>query len=36
MPVLATLAQAFTVKNVWREWQKGLAGQPAIRELKEK
>jgi hypothetical protein len=36
MPVLATLARAFTVKDVWREWQEGLAGQPAIRELEEK
>jgi hypothetical protein len=36
MPVLAALARAFTVKHVWREWQEGLAGQPAIRELEEK
>jgi hypothetical protein len=36
MPVLATLARAFTVKDVWREWQEGLAGQPAIKELEEK
>ena len=36
LPVIAALARAFTVKDVWREWQEGLAGQPAIKELEEK
>jgi hypothetical protein len=29
-PVFTALARAFTVKDVWREWREGLAGQPAI------
>ena len=36
LPVIAALARAFTVKDVWREWQEKLAGQPAIKELEEK
>ena len=36
LPIVVALARAFTVKDVWREWQEGLAGQPAIRELEEK
>jgi hypothetical protein len=31
--ILMALARVFTVKNAWREWQEGLAGQPALREL---
>jgi hypothetical protein len=27
------LAWVFIVKDAWREWQEGLAGQPALREL---
>jgi hypothetical protein len=36
LPVVAALARAFTVKDVWREWQEGFAGRPAIRELEER
>ena len=32
-PILTALARVFTVKDAWREWQEGLAGQPALREL---
>jgi hypothetical protein len=32
-PTMTALARVFTVKEVWREWQEGLAGQPALREL---
>lgn len=35
LPVVAALARAFTVTDVWREWKEGLAGRPAIRELEE-
>lgn len=34
-PVFAALAKAYTVKDVWREWDEGLGGRPAIRELEE-
>ncbi|RDW92417.1 hypothetical protein BP5796_01811 [Coleophoma crateriformis] len=34
-PVFTALAKAFTVKDVWREWKEGIAGQPAIQELEE-
>jgi hypothetical protein len=33
MPVVTALAKAFTVRDVWREWTEGIAGQPAVREL---
>jgi hypothetical protein len=36
LPVFTALARAFTVKDAWREWKEGIAGQPAIRELEEK
>jgi hypothetical protein len=36
LPVVAALARAFIVKDVWREWQEGFAGRPAIRELEER
>jgi hypothetical protein len=36
VPVYTALAKAYTVKDVWREWKEGLAGQPAIQELEEK
>jgi hypothetical protein len=32
-PTLSALARVYTVKDAWREWQEGLAGQPALREL---
>jgi len=32
-PTLTALARVFTVKDAWREWQEGLAGRPALREL---
>jgi hypothetical protein len=35
-PIFIALARAFTVKDVWREWKEGLAGQPVIQELEEK
>jgi hypothetical protein len=35
-PIFTTLAKAFTVKDVWREWVEGFAGRPPIRELEEK
>jgi hypothetical protein len=35
MPVVTALAKAFTVRDAWREWKEGIAGQPAIRELEE-
>ena len=31
--MLTALARVFTVKDAWQEWQEGLAGQPALREL---
>jgi hypothetical protein len=31
--ILTALARVFIVKNAWQEWQEGLAGQPALREL---
>ncbi|EXK77484.1 hypothetical protein FOQG_17813 [Fusarium oxysporum f. sp. raphani 54005] len=36
MPVVAALAKAFTVRDVWKEWEEGIAGQPAVRVLEEK
>jgi hypothetical protein len=36
LPVFTALARVFTVKDVWREWQEGFAGRPAVRELEEK
>ena len=35
-PVYMALAKAYTVRDVWREWAEGLAGQPAVRELEER
>ncbi|PMD14622.1 hypothetical protein NA56DRAFT_734929 [Hyaloscypha hepaticicola] len=35
-PTLTALARVFTVKDAWREWQEGLAGRPALRELEER
>jgi len=35
-PIYAALATVYTVKDAWREWQEGLAGRPAVRELEEK
>ncbi|KNB16618.1 hypothetical protein FOXG_14439 [Fusarium oxysporum f. sp. lycopersici 4287] len=35
MPVVAALAKVFTVRDVWKEWKEGIAGQPAIRVLEE-
>ncbi len=35
MPVVTALARAFTVRDVWREWKEGIAGQLAVRELEE-
>jgi hypothetical protein len=32
-PTLTALARVFTVKDAWREWQEGLAGRLALREL---
>lgn len=34
-PIVASLAKAYTVRDVWREWKEGIAGQPAVRELEE-
>ena len=34
-PAVTALAKAFTVRDVWREWKEGIAGQPALRELEE-
>jgi hypothetical protein len=34
-PVYTALAKVYTVKDVWREWREGLAGQPALQELEE-
>lgn len=34
-PVYTALAKAYTVRDVWREWKDGLAGQPAVRDLEE-
>lgn len=34
-PVVTALARAFTVRDAWREWKEGFAGQPAVRELEE-
>jgi hypothetical protein len=35
-PVSTGLARVYTVTDAWREWQEGLAGRPAIRELEER
>ncbi|KAJ9413287.1 transcriptional activator of glycolytic enzymes-domain-containing protein [Fusarium oxysporum] len=35
MPVVAALAKVFTVLDVWKEWEEGIAGQPAVRVLEE-
>jgi hypothetical protein len=35
MPVVTALSKAFTVRDAWREWKEGIAGQPAVRELEE-
>ncbi|RYC87852.1 hypothetical protein BFJ63_vAg9273, partial [Fusarium oxysporum f. sp. narcissi] len=35
MPVVAALAKVFTVRDVWKEWEEGIAGQPAIQVLEE-
>jgi len=32
---VTALARVYIVKDTWREWQEGLAGRPAIRELEE-
>jgi hypothetical protein len=36
LPVSASLARVYTVKDAWQEWQEGLAGRLAIRELEER
>ncbi|KAH7461576.1 hypothetical protein FOMA001_g19032 [Fusarium oxysporum f. sp. matthiolae] len=35
MPVVAAMAKVFTVRDVWKEWEEGIAGQPAVRVLEE-
>ncbi|TVY62593.1 High-osmolarity-induced transcription protein 1 [Fusarium oxysporum f. sp. cubense] len=35
MPVVAALAKVFTVRDVWKEWEEGIAGQPSVRVLEE-
>ena len=35
MPVVTALARVFTVRDVWKEWGEGIAGQPAVRELEK-
>ena len=35
LPIITALARAFTVRDIWREWTEGFAGQPAICELEE-
>jgi hypothetical protein len=35
-PVYTALAMVHTVKDAWREWREGLAGRPAVCELKDK
>jgi hypothetical protein len=35
IPVVAALAKVFTVRDVWKEWEEGIAGQPAVRVLEE-
>ncbi|KAG6989224.1 High-osmolarity-induced transcription protein 1 [Fusarium oxysporum f. sp. conglutinans] len=35
MPVVTALAKVFTVRDVWKEWEEGIAGQPAVRVLEE-
>ncbi|RKK30564.1 hypothetical protein BFJ67_g15682, partial [Fusarium oxysporum f. sp. cepae] len=35
MPVVAALVKVFTVLDVWKEWEEGIAGQPAVRVLEE-
>jgi hypothetical protein len=35
MLVVAVLAKVFTVRDVWKEWVEGIAGQPAVRVLEE-
>ncbi|KAM5344531.1 hypothetical protein ACJ41O_013067 [Fusarium nematophilum] len=34
-PVVTALARVFTVGDVWKEWEEGIAGQPAVRVLEE-
>jgi hypothetical protein len=29
------LARVFTVREAWREWEEGIKGLPAVRELEE-
>jgi hypothetical protein len=36
LPAVTALARVYTVTDAWREWQEGLAGRPAIRELEER
>jgi hypothetical protein len=35
LPAIIALARVYIVKDTWREWQEGLVGRPAIRELEE-
>jgi hypothetical protein len=35
MPVVTALVRVFTVRDVWKEWEEGIAGQPAVRVLEE-
>ncbi|KAL9573972.1 hypothetical protein ACKAV7_001916 [Fusarium commune] len=35
MPVVAALAKVFTVRDVCKEWEEGIAGQPAVWVLEE-
>lgn len=35
-PIIASLAKAFTVQDVWKQWVEGFAGQPAVRGLEER
>ncbi|KAJ6437110.1 High-osmolarity-induced transcription protein 1 [Purpureocillium lavendulum] len=35
MPIVTALARVFTVRDVWKEWEEGFAGQKAVRELEE-
>jgi hypothetical protein len=34
-PVVTALARVFTVGDVWKEWEEGIAGRPAVRVLEE-
>jgi hypothetical protein len=36
VPTFAALAKALTIKDIWKEWNGGFAGRPAVRELEEK